>query len=49
MVVRASNGKNRQTDRRRAAQMMKRIIVHFRGQMDELLRPEGVTAARGLC
>jgi DNA-binding MarR family transcriptional regulator len=26
--------------------MMKRIIVNFRGQMDELLRPEGVTAAQ---
>ncbi len=45
MVVRARNGKKQQPDRRRAAQMMKRIIVHFRGQMDDLLRPDGVTAA----
>ncbi len=46
MHAQAKNGKNRQTERRRAAQMMKRIIVHFRGQMDELLRPEGVTTAQ---
>jgi DNA-binding MarR family transcriptional regulator len=46
MTARAKNGKDRQTERRRAAQMMKRIIVHFRGQMDEMLRPEGVTAAQ---
>jgi DNA-binding MarR family transcriptional regulator len=26
--------------------MMKRIIVHFRGQMDDLLRPQGVTTAQ---
>src|SRR5271163_506924 len=45
MVARASKGRNQQADRRRAAQMMKRIIVHFRGQMDDLLRPEGVTTA----
>jgi|SRR5271154_6283091 len=45
MIARARNGKNLQADRRRAAQMMKRIIVHFRGQMDDLLRPEGVTTA----
>ena len=32
--------------RRRAAQMMKRIIVHFRGQMDERLRSQGVTTAQ---
>jgi DNA-binding MarR family transcriptional regulator len=25
---------------------MKRILIHFRGQMDELLRPEGVTTAQ---
>src|SRR5271168_3421450 len=42
----AKNGKDRQAERRRAAQMMKRIIVHFRGQMDEMLRPQGVTTAQ---
>jgi DNA-binding MarR family transcriptional regulator len=26
--------------------MMKRIMVHFRGQMDERLRPQGVTTAQ---
>jgi DNA-binding MarR family transcriptional regulator len=26
--------------------MMKRIIVHFRGQLDDLLRPQGVTTAQ---
>src|SRR6516162_6064222 len=46
MNGRASNGKERQSERRRAAKMMKRIIVHFRGQMDERLRPEGVTTAQ---
>jgi MarR family transcriptional regulator, organic hydroperoxide resistance regulator len=40
------NGTRRQTERRRAAQMMKRILVHFRGQMDEALRPQGVTTAQ---
>ena len=25
---------------------MKRILVHFRGQMDEKLRPQGVTTAQ---
>jgi DNA-binding MarR family transcriptional regulator len=46
MTARARNGKDRQAERRRAAQMMKRIIVHFRGQMDDLLRPHGVTTAQ---
>jgi MarR family transcriptional regulator, organic hydroperoxide resistance regulator len=46
MNVRAKNGKERQSERRQAARMMKRIIVHFRGQMDERLRPEGVTTAQ---
>jgi DNA-binding MarR family transcriptional regulator len=46
MIARARNGKDRQAERRRAAQMMKRIIVHFRGQMDDLLRPHGVTTAQ---
>ena len=40
------NGKNRQAETRRAAQMMKRIMVHFRSQMDEKLRPQGVTTAQ---
>ncbi len=39
-------GKNRQAERRRAAQMMKRILIHFRSQMDEKLRPQGVTTAQ---
>lgn len=46
MNNRAKNGKERQSERRQAARMMKRIIVHFRGQMDERLRPEGVTTAQ---
>jgi DNA-binding MarR family transcriptional regulator len=40
------NGKDRQAETRRAAQMMKRIMVHFRSQMDEKLRPQGVTTAQ---
>ena len=40
------NGKDRQAETRRAAQMMKRILVHFRSQMDEKLRPQGVTTAQ---
>ena len=46
MAVGSKNGKDRQAETRRAAQMMKRIIVHFRGQMDEKLRPQGVTTAQ---
>jgi MarR family transcriptional regulator, organic hydroperoxide resistance regulator len=46
MTGRARNEKNSQDVRRLAAQKMKRILVHFRGQMDDLLRPEGVTAAQ---
>jgi len=46
MNGRANNGKEKQSERRRAAKMMKRIIVHFRGQMDEKLRPGGVTTAQ---
>jgi DNA-binding MarR family transcriptional regulator len=38
--------KDRQAERRRAAQMMKRILIHFRSQMDERLRPQGVTTAQ---
>jgi DNA-binding MarR family transcriptional regulator len=46
MTVRAKDGKEQQSERRQAARMMKRIMVHFRGQMDERLRPEGVTTAQ---
>jgi DNA-binding MarR family transcriptional regulator len=38
--------KSRQGETRRAAQMMKRIMIHFRSQMDEQLRPQGVTTAQ---
>src|ERR1700722_285677 len=38
--------KSRQAETRRAAQMMKRILIHFRSQMDEKLRPQGVTTAQ---
>ena len=43
-----STAKNetRQKQTRQAAQLMKRILIHFRGQMDELLRPQGVTIAQ---
>src|SRR5271156_3614319 len=46
MATAVKNGKDRQAGKRRAAQMMKRIIVHFRSQMDEKLRPQGVTTAQ---
>ncbi|MBB5344193.1 MarR family winged helix-turn-helix transcriptional regulator [Tunturibacter empetritectus] len=46
MVSLNSNGTKRQAERRRAAQMMKRILIHFRSQMDEALRPHGVTTAQ---
>ncbi|WP_353068602.1 MarR family transcriptional regulator [Tunturibacter empetritectus] len=46
MVSLNSNGVKRQAERRRAAQMMKRILIHFRSQMDEALRPQGVTTAQ---
>ncbi len=46
MVRARTNVKNRQQETRRAAQMMKRILIHFRGQMDEQLRPQGVTTAQ---
>jgi len=42
----ARNEKNGQDGRRLAAQRMKWILLHFRGQMDERLRPEGVTTAQ---
>jgi DNA-binding MarR family transcriptional regulator len=38
--------KDRHAETRRAAQMMKRIMIHFRSQMDEKLRPQGVTTAQ---
>jgi MarR family transcriptional regulator, organic hydroperoxide resistance regulator len=41
-----TTGKTRQAETRRAAQMMKRIMIHFRSQMDEQLRPQGVTTAQ---
>ena len=41
-----TTGKTRQAETRRAAQMMKRILIHFRSQMDEQLRPQGVTTAQ---
>ena len=41
------NGKkSRQAETRLAAQLMKRILIHFRSQMDEALRPQGVTTAQ---
>ena len=46
MATTVKNGKDRQAETRRAAQMMKRILIHFRGQMDERLRPQGVTTAQ---
>jgi lipase chaperone LimK len=45
MTAGIKNGKDRQAETRRAAQMMKRIMIHFRSQMDEKLRPQGVTTA----
>ncbi len=46
MDAATQSGKNRQVERRRAAQTMKRILIHFRSQMDEKLRPQGVTTAQ---
>ncbi|HWW23004.1 MAG TPA: MarR family transcriptional regulator [Edaphobacter sp.] len=43
----ATNGKkSRQEETRLAAQLMKRILIHFRGQLDEALRPQRVTTAQ---
>jgi MarR family transcriptional regulator, organic hydroperoxide resistance regulator len=42
----SSEKKTRRSEQRRAAQMMKRILVHFRSQMDDELRPQGVTTAQ---
>jgi DNA-binding MarR family transcriptional regulator len=36
----------RQQETRHAVQLFKRIMIHLRGQMDELLRPQGVTTAQ---
>jgi len=38
--------KDRQAETRRAARLMKRILIHFRSQMDEALRPQRVTTAQ---
>ena len=46
MASSVKNRKDRQAETRRAAQMMKRIMIHFRSQMDEELRPQGVTTAQ---
>jgi len=46
MATTVKNGKNRRAETRRAAQMMKRIMIHFRSQIDEKLRPQGVTTAQ---
>jgi|SRR5207302_2816380 len=46
MATVVKNGKDRQAETRRAVRMMKRILVHFRGQIDERLRPQGVTTAQ---
>jgi len=46
MATTVKNRRHRQAERRRAAQMMKRILIHFRSQMDEKLRPQGVTTAQ---
>jgi MarR family transcriptional regulator, organic hydroperoxide resistance regulator len=41
-----SEKKTRRSEQRRAALMMKRILAHFRSQMDDELRPQGVTTAQ---
>ena len=46
MDLEKRNEENRQAEQRRAAQMMKRIMIHFRGKLDERLRPQGVTTAQ---
>ena len=38
--------KRRQQETKHAVQNMKRILLHFRGRMDEELKPQGVTAAQ---
>lgn len=44
MVLR--NGKFAQDRKRRATQLMKWILIHFRGRLDEQLRPQGVTTSQ---
>jgi DNA-binding MarR family transcriptional regulator len=46
MNVAAKNQRAGQDGRRLAAQRMKWILLHFRGQMDERLRPKGITTAQ---
>jgi len=46
MCAAPRNEKNGQDGRRLAAQRMKWILLHIRGQMDERLRPERVTTAQ---
>jgi MarR family transcriptional regulator, organic hydroperoxide resistance regulator len=43
MIPRAMD---RKSETRKAAQLMRRILIHFRSQMDEQLRPQGVTTAQ---
>jgi DNA-binding MarR family transcriptional regulator len=46
MCAAPRNEKKGQDGRRLAAQRMKWILLHFRGQMDDRLRPERVTTAQ---
>jgi DNA-binding MarR family transcriptional regulator len=46
MVAEIEDVKKRQAKTRLVTQKMKRILVHFRSQMDEKLRPQGVTTAQ---
>ena len=41
-----SNRTELEASRRRAARLMKRLMLHFRSQMDEKLQPFGVTKAQ---
>ncbi|HEX7158384.1 MAG TPA: MarR family transcriptional regulator [Edaphobacter sp.] len=38
--------RNREQEVKHAIQLMRRIMIHMRGRMDELLRPQGVTTAQ---
>jgi len=38
--------RDRKQEARHTIQLMKRIMIHMRGRMDELLRPQGVTTAQ---
>ena len=44
--MRTAGNKELQQRRRATAQLMRRIMVEFRGQLDEELRPYGVTTAQ---